>query len=110
MCAKMPLTSRKQNVSGKNKVKRKLVRLMTTALIIFVLMYAGMLIFSRLRVWFALAAAACMVIFGVLPIGTGKICFTECFIERRIKRTMAGMCVPNCKENSLNFLSLLYFL
>lgn len=69
MCAKMPLTSRKQNVSGKNKMKRKLVRLMTTALIIFVLMYAGMLIFSRLRVWFALAAAACMVIFGVLPIG-----------------------------------------
>ena len=42
---------------------------MTTALIIFVLMYAGMLIFSRWRVWFALGAAACMVIFGVMPIG-----------------------------------------
>ena len=41
---------------------------MTTALIIFVLMYAGMLIFSKWRVWFALAAACCMVLFGVLPI------------------------------------------
>lgn len=41
---------------------------MTTALIIFVLMYAGMLIFSKWRVWFALGAAACMVIFGVMPL------------------------------------------
>ena len=43
---------------------------MTTALIIFVLMYAGMLIFSKWRVWFALGAAACMVIFGVMPVGS----------------------------------------
>ena len=42
---------------------------MTTAVIIFVLMYAGMLIFSNRRVWFALGAAACMVIFGVLSPG-----------------------------------------
>ena len=42
---------------------------MTTALIIFVLMYAGMLIFSKWRVWFALGAAAAMVIFGVMPLG-----------------------------------------
>ena len=42
---------------------------MTTALIIFILMYAGMLIFSRWRVWFALGAAVAMVIFGVLPAG-----------------------------------------
>ena len=42
---------------------------MTTALIIFVLMYAGMLIFSKWRVWFAVGAAACMIIFGVLPVG-----------------------------------------
>ena len=41
---------------------------MTAALVIFVLMYACMLIFSSRRVWFALGAAACMVIFGVLPI------------------------------------------
>ncbi|MBQ9251754.1 MAG: arsenic transporter [Clostridia bacterium] len=43
---------------------------MTTALIIFILMYAGMLIFSKWRVWFALGAAACMVLFGVLPLGS----------------------------------------
>ena len=41
---------------------------MTVALIIFVLMYAGMLIFSSRRVWFALGAAVCMVLFGVLPL------------------------------------------
>ena len=41
---------------------------MTTALIIFVLMYGGMLIFSKWRVWFALGAAACMIIFGILPL------------------------------------------
>ena len=40
---------------------------MTIALIIFLLMYAGMLIFTKWRVWFALGAAACMVVFGVLP-------------------------------------------
>lgn len=40
---------------------------MIPALVIFILMYAGMLIFSKWRVWFALGAAACMVIFGVLP-------------------------------------------
>ena len=48
---------------------RKLVNCMTTALVIFILMYAGMLLFSKWRVWFALGAAACMVIFGVLPVG-----------------------------------------
>jgi len=41
---------------------------LTTALIIFILMYAGMLIFSKWRVWFALGAAVCMVAFGVLPV------------------------------------------
>ena len=43
--------------------------MMTTALIIFILMYAGMLAFSKWRVWFALGAAVCMVVFGVLPVG-----------------------------------------
>jgi len=42
---------------------------MITALIIFVLMYIGMLAFSKFRVFFALGAAACMVIFGVISIG-----------------------------------------
>lgn len=42
---------------------------MLKALIIFVLMYAGMLLFSKYRVWFAVSAAALMVIFGVLPFG-----------------------------------------
>lgn len=42
---------------------------MITALIIFVLMYIGMLAFSKWRVWFALGGAVAMVIFGVLPIG-----------------------------------------
>ena len=42
---------------------------MKTAAIIFVLMYVGMLIFSKWRVWFALAGAAAMLIFRVLPLG-----------------------------------------
>ena len=37
------------------------------ALIIFALMYVGMLVFSKWRVWFAVGGAVCMVIFGVLP-------------------------------------------
>ena len=41
---------------------------MVTALIIFVVMYIGMLAFSRFRVWFALGGALCMVLFGVLPL------------------------------------------
>ena len=41
---------------------------MLTALIIFVLMYVGMLAFSKYRVWFAIGGAACMLIFGVLPL------------------------------------------
>ncbi len=42
---------------------------MITAIIIFVAMYVGMLAFSKWRVWFALGAAAAMLIFGVLPWG-----------------------------------------
>ena len=41
---------------------------MITALIIFVLMYVGMLAFSKWRVWFAVGGAAAMLIFGVLPL------------------------------------------
>lgn len=41
---------------------------MITALIIFVLMYAGMLAFTKHRVWFALGGAVAMVIFGVLSV------------------------------------------
>lgn len=41
---------------------------MLKALIVFALMYVGMLAFSKARVWFALAAAAVMVILGVLPV------------------------------------------
>ncbi len=40
---------------------------MIKALVIFVVMYAGMLIFSKFRVWFAVGAAIAMVIAGVLP-------------------------------------------
>lgn len=46
---------------------KKLMLQMITALVIFVLMYAGMLAFSKWRVWFALGAAAAMVVLGVLP-------------------------------------------
>lgn len=42
---------------------------MIIALIIFIAMYAGMLIFSKYRVWFAVGGAVCMLIFGILPIG-----------------------------------------
>ena len=42
---------------------------MRVALIIFILMYAGMLIFSKWRVWFALGGAVCMILFGVMPLG-----------------------------------------
>lgn len=41
---------------------------MLTALIIFVLMYVGMLAFSKWRVWFTLAAAICMTVFGIISI------------------------------------------
>lgn len=41
---------------------------MLVAVIIFALMYVGMLALSNYRVWFALGAAALMIIFGVLPI------------------------------------------
>ena len=41
---------------------------MTAAIIIFVLMYIGMLIFTDHRFWFALGGAAAMVIFGVLSL------------------------------------------
>ena len=41
---------------------------MITALIIFVLMYAGLLIFTDKRVWFAVGGAVCMVVFGVLSV------------------------------------------
>ncbi|MCQ2458127.1 MAG: arsenic transporter [Clostridia bacterium] len=43
--------------------------ILIAALVIFVLMYVGMLAFSKWRVWFALGAAACMLIFGVMPVG-----------------------------------------
>lgn len=41
---------------------------MTIAIIIFILMYALMLAFSKYRVYFALGAAFLMILFGVLPI------------------------------------------
>lgn len=41
---------------------------MITALIIFALMYVGMLIFTEKRVWFALAGAVFMVVFGIISI------------------------------------------
>ena len=41
---------------------------MLVAVIIFALMYVGMLALSNYRVWFALGAAALMIIFGVLPL------------------------------------------
>lgn len=41
---------------------------MITALIIFALMYVGMLIFTEKRVWFALGGALFMVIFGIISI------------------------------------------
>lgn len=41
---------------------------MIAALVIFVLMYAGMLIFSERRVWFAIGGAVLMVVCGVLSV------------------------------------------
>ncbi len=41
---------------------------MITALIIFALMYVGMLIFTDKRVWFALAGAVFMIVFGILSV------------------------------------------
>lgn len=41
---------------------------MLKAIVIFLAMYAGMLIFSKYRVWFAVGAAITMVITGVLPV------------------------------------------
>ena len=41
---------------------------MIAAVIIFVLMYIGMLSFSKWRVWFAVGAALAMIVIGVIPI------------------------------------------
>ena len=41
---------------------------MGKALVIFIVMYAGMLAFSKYRVWFAIGAAAVMIVTGVLPV------------------------------------------
>ncbi len=41
---------------------------MIKALIIFVLMYVGMLAFSKYRVWFAVGGAVAMIALGVLPV------------------------------------------
>ena len=66
MCAKMRFASRKYCFRG--TLWQRSFGEVTTALIVFVLMYAGMLAFSKWRVWFAIGAAFCMVIFGVLPL------------------------------------------
>ena len=42
---------------------------MITALMILILMYAGMLLFTKRRMWFAVGGAVCMLAFGVLPVG-----------------------------------------
>lgn len=42
---------------------------MIKALVIFVLMYVGMLAFSKARVFFALGGGVCMVVLGVLSVG-----------------------------------------
>ena len=36
---------------------------------ILILMYAGMLLFTKRRMWFAVGGAVCMLAFGVLPVG-----------------------------------------
>lgn len=41
---------------------------MIIALIIFGLMYVGMLAFTKYRVWFALGGAVAMIVFGILPL------------------------------------------
>ncbi len=43
---------------------------MITAVAIFVLMYVGMLAFSKYRAWFAVGAAVLMIVFGVLPLAS----------------------------------------
>lgn len=84
----------------------------TIAIIIFVVMYAGMLIFSKIRPWIALGAAACMVIFQILPLGdvlpainwnvimmiSGTMALVALFIESGMPSRLADMMlrkVPN---------------
>ena len=86
---------------------------MTTALIIFVLMYAGMLIFSKWRVWFALAAAACMVVFGIMPVASvpgninwnvimmiaGTMGLVSLFVETGMPSRLADMILNKVSRN-----------
>lgn len=85
---------------------------MTTAVILFVLMYAGMLIFSDKRVYFACGAAILMVCFGILPINkllvsinwnvimmiAGTMAIVSLFVETGMPQRLADLMltkVPN---------------
>ena len=43
---------------------------MIKALIIFIVMYIGMLAFSKQRIWFSLGGAILMILFGVISIAS----------------------------------------
>ncbi len=85
---------------------------MTTAVILFVLLYAGMLIFSDKRVYFACGAAILMICFGILPINkllvsinwnvimmiAGTMAIVSLFVETGMPQRLADIMltkVPN---------------
>ena len=87
---------------------------MLIALIIFILMYAGMLAFPKWRVWFALGGAAAMIVSGVLPLSdipsavnwnvlmmiAGTMGIVTLFIETGMPSRLADLMlkrVPNAK-------------
>lgn len=85
---------------------------MVKAIIVFAAMYAGMLIFSKYRVYFAVGAAAVMVVLGVLPVSqvfsainwnvimmiAGTMAIVSLFVETGMPARLADimlMKVPN---------------
>ncbi|MCR4650208.1 MAG: arsenic transporter [Lachnospiraceae bacterium] len=96
---------------------------MITAVIIFVLMYAGMLIFSEKRVYFALAAAVAMVGVGVLPISkvlpsinwnvimmiSGTMGIVTLFIETGMPARMADLMLTKVSKASTAIILLAVF-
>ncbi len=96
---------------------------MLTALIIFVLMYAGMLAFSKWRVWFALGGAASMIIFGILSITSvpmainwnvimmiaGTMGIVSLFIETGMPARLADLMLKHTPNACLAIIALAVF-
>lgn len=96
---------------------------MITALIIFILMYAGMLVFSKWRVWFALGAALAMVVMGIVRVTelptainwnvimmiTGTMGIVALFIETGMPARLADILISQTKNACWTIIMLAVF-